>query len=95
VEDDNGNFAIHRYYGKEEDSKFIKKVDLITEHIEEGLLTFEDKVKKKINKGEYRKFKNGEGSNSAGLLAIFRPVQLQPKPVVNPADQPEHRRLSL
>jgi len=95
IEDDDGNFGLYRHYGKEKDTKFIKMVDLVTEHIDEGLQAFEDKISRKLARGEYRKFKNGEGSDSVGLLAIFRPVQLQPKPVVRPMDQPEHRRLSL
>jgi len=96
--DDDRNFSIYRHYGAESDDKFIKRLEYVTDHFENGVVEFERILQKKLAKKEYRKFRNGEGSNSTGLLRIFRPDPMMRMqiPHDNYSDEPvEHRRLNL
>ena len=98
VEDQDGNFRLFRHYGKEDASKFTKRLEYVTECLESALNKFEKVFKKKLDKGKYRKFKNGEGTNSPGLMNIFKPSNKKKVPKKDqPKEQPqtEHRKLLL
>jgi len=96
IEDDAGIYRLYRHYGYSCKDKLTKKLDLSTEHLDIALVAFESKLKKKLDKKEFRFLRNGEGLNSPAILRVFRPKTTARKLVaVKPAPQTEHRKLQL
>ena len=97
--DEHGVFRLYRHYGHALDNKLLKRLDGITEHLEEGLHMFETSLKKKLDKKKFRKLRNGEGIHSTALLSLLtvKAQDKKPKPSKNniQVERPEHRKLIL